>query len=67
MNYWFHSNIRKPTVVRQVCIYEGGDTMTDFVIQEALSLGWDPETMDLDEFLEQMESGELFINEDEEF
>lgn len=41
--------------------------MMDFVIQEALSLGWDPETMDLDEFLEQMESGELFIDEDEEF
>lgn len=39
--------------------------MTDFVIQEALSLGWDPETMDLDEFLDRMESGELF--NDEEF
>ncbi len=40
--------------------------MTDFVIQEALSLGWDPETMELDEFLEQMESGTLFVD-DEEF
>lgn len=41
--------------------------MMDFVIKEALSLGWDPETMDLDEFLDKMESGELFIDEDEEF
>lgn len=40
--------------------------MTDFVIQDALALGWDPETEDLDEFLEKMESGELF-NDDEEF
>jgi hypothetical protein len=38
--------------------------MTDFVIQEALALGWNPETMDLDEFLEKMESGELEVDEE---
>ena len=39
--------------------------MTDFVIQEALNLGWNPETMDLDEFLEKMESGELDVDNEE--
>jgi hypothetical protein len=39
--------------------------MTDFVIREALSLGWDPETMDLNEFLDKMESGELEVDNEE--